>query len=293
MEKKLAPLVSIGVPVFNGNPLITETIESLANQDYTNIEIIISDNASTDGTDEVCRQAANRYENIKFYRQKENIGWQKNYEFVLSKSSGRYFCWVAADDLRSTNFVSTLVRVMEGDNRIVCAMSDVVDIDEHGVPIRCDPMEANRYSTFLSGVSHRYIFFLNPGFNTYHCVYGLFRSSALDDVSLNYRDMLYKSAGWEVPFLAQVSLLGAIVSLPKRLVKYRILPNGMYLSEKENACLKERIRNYVGISSALLSIAFSSDMKICRKLGIASKLLLQLGIKLAVLARIAVISLLK
>ena len=77
MEKKLAPLVSIGVPVFNGNPLITETIESLANQDYANIEIIISDNASTDGTDEVCRQAANRYENVKFYRQKENIGWQK------------------------------------------------------------------------------------------------------------------------------------------------------------------------------------------------------------------------
>lgn len=287
MEAKNTPLVSIGVPVFNGEPFIAETIEALTNQDYVNIEIIISDNASTDNTEEICLQAASQYKNIKFYHQSENIGWQKNYEFVLNKSLGTYFCWVAADDLRSEDFVSKLLSVLEAEDRVACVMSDVIDIDENGEFIQSNPMKVNRYSNFLCGKTSQSIFFLNPGFNTYHCVYGLFRKSALKGVSLNFNDFLYKSAGWEVPFLAQVSLIGAIVSIPDRLMKYRNLSEGMYLSEIQKAGLMENLWNYLGISKALLLIAFSSDMKNGRKLKILLRLMLQLAVKLSVLARVA------
>lgn len=99
------PLVSIGVPVYNGEVDIGLALDCLLSQTYANLEIIISDNASTDRTDEVCRQYAGRDRRIIYIRQPVNLGATENFAFVLNRARGEYFMWAAADDTRSSGFV--------------------------------------------------------------------------------------------------------------------------------------------------------------------------------------------
>jgi glycosyltransferase involved in cell wall biosynthesis len=99
------PLVSIGVPVFNGGSFLDQSIKSLVEQNYHNVEIIISDNCSTDETQDICLKYASRYPNIRYYRQIKNIGMAPNFSFVLHKARGSYFCWSAADDIHSKDFI--------------------------------------------------------------------------------------------------------------------------------------------------------------------------------------------
>jgi glycosyltransferase involved in cell wall biosynthesis len=104
-----SPLVSIGVPVFNGFPLLRHALDSLLAQDYGNYEIIISDNASTDNTQLICQQYAGRDSRIKYFRNEKNIGAPNNFKRVLELSEGKFFMWAAHDDTWSPNYVSTLV----------------------------------------------------------------------------------------------------------------------------------------------------------------------------------------
>ena len=84
-------LVSIGVPVFNGEKFIGKTLDSLINQTYKNIEIIISDNCSDDKTTNICKNYCKLDSRIKFFRHDEKIDVAKNFYFVLKKSKGNYF----------------------------------------------------------------------------------------------------------------------------------------------------------------------------------------------------------
>jgi glycosyltransferase involved in cell wall biosynthesis len=92
------PKVSIGLPTFNGGRQLIRAISSVINQDYENIEIIISDNCSTDDTEEVCVSLSQRYPCITYYRQPVNRGVTANYSFVIDKATGDYFMWLSDDD---------------------------------------------------------------------------------------------------------------------------------------------------------------------------------------------------
>ena len=92
------PLVSIGIPTYNRERLIGRAIESALNQDYPNIEIVISDNASTDATSEVCRRYAQEQPNVRYVRQPRNLGAIRNFDAVLRQSSGQFFMWLGDDD---------------------------------------------------------------------------------------------------------------------------------------------------------------------------------------------------
>jgi glycosyltransferase involved in cell wall biosynthesis len=92
------PLVSIGIPTYNGAKRIVSTIASILNQGYPNLEVIISDNCSWDNTEEVCGHLSKKNQSLHYFRQKENIGIIGNYKFVLSKASGELYMWVADDD---------------------------------------------------------------------------------------------------------------------------------------------------------------------------------------------------
>ncbi len=98
-------LVSIGVPVFNGEKFIGKTLDSLINQTYKNIEIIISDNCSNDKTLNICKNYCKRDPRIKFFRHQEKIDVAKNFHFVLKKSKGNFFTWNAVNDFKSQNFI--------------------------------------------------------------------------------------------------------------------------------------------------------------------------------------------
>jgi glycosyltransferase involved in cell wall biosynthesis len=99
-------LVTIGVPVYNAEGTIRSVLESLVKQSYSNTEILISDNCSTDSTIDICREFQSIDPRIVIYQQEENIGALQNFSFLVDNAKGRFFMWTAADDLRSDNFIA-------------------------------------------------------------------------------------------------------------------------------------------------------------------------------------------
>src|SRR5262245_33185402 len=105
MDSNARPRVTIGMPVYNGGATLRRVLESVIGQTYTNFKLVISDNASTDGTEALCRELSRKDERVIYIRQVENIGAEKNFDFVLSKADSEYFMWNAADDVRSKDFL--------------------------------------------------------------------------------------------------------------------------------------------------------------------------------------------
>jgi len=111
------PTVSIGMPVYNGEKYIRESLDSLLSQTFTEFELLISDNASTDGTEAICREYAARDSRIRYVRQNENRGAAANFELVLYKAQGEYFMWMACDDIAgSPSYLGCLVDVITKGN---------------------------------------------------------------------------------------------------------------------------------------------------------------------------------
>jgi glycosyltransferase involved in cell wall biosynthesis len=134
------PLVSIGMPVYNGEKYIRQALDSLLAQDYENFELIISDNASTDDTWEICQQYAVRDSRIQLYRNDENMGAIYNFHRVLELSSGKRFMWAAHDDLWRLGFISELVGLLEATPSAVLAMCRTEKIDYNGLPLHLGPL---------------------------------------------------------------------------------------------------------------------------------------------------------
>ena len=93
------------MPVYNGAKFIREALDSLLAQTFTDFELIISDNASTDGTESICREYADKDKRVRYVRQAQNLGAAANFKFVLDDAVGEYFMWAAADDVWLPTFV--------------------------------------------------------------------------------------------------------------------------------------------------------------------------------------------
>lgn len=115
MQNNHVPKVSIGMPVYNGAQFIREALDSLLAQTFTDFELIISDNASTDGTEAICREYAATDRRIRYVRQPENSGAMSNFKFVLNEAVGEYFMWAAHDDRWHPDFLCLTKKVHEHD----------------------------------------------------------------------------------------------------------------------------------------------------------------------------------
>ncbi len=104
--------VSVGLPVFNGERLIADSIKSLLAQTHTNFELIVMDNASTDGTAEICKVFAAQDSRIHYIRQHHNVGAGPNFKAVLDASSCDYFMWAAHDDLWDPDYIASAVDLL-------------------------------------------------------------------------------------------------------------------------------------------------------------------------------------
>ena len=104
--------MSVGLPVFNGEKTIRRALESLIAQSYPNVEIIISDNCSTDLTYKICAEYADRYSRIKLNKNAENIGLISNTDEVLFRANGKYYMQASDDDYWYPDFIEKLVRVL-------------------------------------------------------------------------------------------------------------------------------------------------------------------------------------
>jgi glycosyltransferase involved in cell wall biosynthesis len=129
------PLVSIGMPIYNGENYIRRAMDSLLAQDYQNFELNISDNASTDGTWEICQEYAARDSRIKLAANERNLGIRANFQIVLDRARGKYFMWAAADDYWYPAFISSLVNELETHANAGAAMCGIKVVDDEGLQI--------------------------------------------------------------------------------------------------------------------------------------------------------------
>lgn len=131
-KNKIKPLVSVGVPVHNEERFLRETLDSLLAQDYGNIEIIISDNASTDETGEICIEYSRSYPHIRYFRFETNKGQARNFEKVLAESNGEFLMFGCGHDLWSPNFISACLKKLVLHKGAAVAVPACKWIDENG-----------------------------------------------------------------------------------------------------------------------------------------------------------------
>lgn len=126
------PRVSIGLPVYNGENYLAATLEALCSQTYTDFELIISDNASTDRTAEICGDYASHDRRLRYVRNERNIGAGANYNRTFTLATGELFKWHAHDDLLAPTFLEKCVAVLDAHPDAVLCQSLVEYIDAEG-----------------------------------------------------------------------------------------------------------------------------------------------------------------
>lgn len=200
--------VSIGLPVYNGESYLEAALDSLLAQSYSNFELIISDNGSTDRTPDICRAYAARDSRIRYYRSEQNRGAAWNFNRVFELASGVYFKWAAHDDLLSADYLEKCVAVLDSDPNVVVCHSEVLIIDEVGRPIRLDDVRLNT----ADPRPHQRFRELLLKYHLCFDVFGLIRRSALEQTPLigNY------SHGDGV-LLNQLALRGRFHQIPEPL----------------------------------------------------------------------------
>ncbi len=145
------PPVSIGLPVYKGENYLGEAIESLRRQSFGEFELIISDNASIDATEDIARAAAGEDRRIRYYRREVNAGGPANYNFVLAQAESDFFMWHAHDDLRAPEFLERSVQVMRESPQTSVVFSRAMSIGQRGERLDVKPRPAD----LLSDRPHR------------------------------------------------------------------------------------------------------------------------------------------
>jgi len=126
------PRVSIGMPVRNGEPYLTAAIESLLSQTFDDFELIVCDNASTDGTEVICRRFAAQDPRVRYYRNDNNLGAARNFNLCYYLARGELFKWAASDDVCAPEFLASCVAALDANPDAVLAYPRAVIIDQDG-----------------------------------------------------------------------------------------------------------------------------------------------------------------
>lgn len=180
MNNNNSPLVSIGLPVFNGQKFIEKSLKTLINQSYEHFELIISDNASTDRTSSICQNYALRDRRIHYFRQKLNVGIISNFTYVLNKAKGKYFMWASYDDRWDKDFIKILKKALDTHPDYGVAMSSVSRVDEEGLLVDKILLRGKNDLTNLDYISVAKK--LLTGVRIHLYIYGLFRTKIIKKI---------------------------------------------------------------------------------------------------------------
>jgi glycosyltransferase involved in cell wall biosynthesis len=123
-------IISIGLPVYNGENFIQKAITSILSQTFPNFELIVSDNASTDSTQKICKEFEKKDKRIRFFRQEKNFGYIQNFKFVLDKAHYNYFVWLSADDYWEPTFLEKNLKFLKGNFSVVGSISKIGIFDQ-------------------------------------------------------------------------------------------------------------------------------------------------------------------
>ena len=131
---KKMPKISIAMPVFNGERYVAQAIESLLGQTFDDFEFVISDNASTDGTEAICRHYAAADRRVRYVRRATNIGGPRNFGYAFSLCTGTYVKWTTADDYSDPRFLAEAVAVLDAEPDVVLCFPTTRVVDADGKP---------------------------------------------------------------------------------------------------------------------------------------------------------------
>jgi glycosyltransferase involved in cell wall biosynthesis len=244
------PRVTIGVPVRNGEAGLENCLACLSGQTYTDIEILISDNDSTDRTAEIVQAAMRRDPRIKYIRQKSNLGALANFSFTLNASQSPYFMWRAFDDLSNDIYVERLAAALDThpDAVIAAPRSETLRVKMNKRRVRLPPIPGEGPTERCS--AERWILRrLQAGW-----FYGLYRRSFLLDAMAFVEKNYHHVWAWDFLILVTAALRAEIVGVPEATFIHRL--TGAPKQYSASSDLDARIdltRNYWEVLERLLS----------------------------------------
>lgn len=193
------PLVSIGMPVYNGERFLCQSLDAIGGQTYKNFELVICDNGSTDRSAEICREYARADSRIRFLQNESNLGATRNFNRVFELSRGPYFRWAPADDVFAPDSLEHCVAILEQNREVVLCYPKTLLIDDKGAVIR--PYDDNLNLRHHSP-AERFRSAMNR-IGLVNVMYGLVRSDALRGTGLmgNY-------PGGDIPLVLELTLFG-------------------------------------------------------------------------------------
>jgi hypothetical protein len=217
------PLVTIGIPVYNGAAHLAEALESVVGQTYTNLEVVISDNASDDGTPEICRHFAEADHRIRYLRNSTNIGLLPNFRRVRDEARGKYFGWLDHDDLLSDPaYLSKAVAHLErhGDVALCDTWIRFVTEEADQAPRVIEFPELHPERPWRE--SRRDLFRWPHDWLEMAC-HGIFRREQLIEIPIPERTRTGRPHvfNWEIDVLTSVACRARLVALPEALRSYR------------------------------------------------------------------------
>jgi len=220
-----SPLISIGMPVYNGEMFVRQAVDSLLAQTLEDFELIISDNASTDSTQEICEEYAARDPRICYIRQATNNGGLANFSFVLQHGRGEYFMWAAADDVWDKRWLEALVQNFTHGVRL--SFGALVMIGMEGESLKTFP----RYCFSENKVVRLIQFYLcEEGNGKANFIYGLYRREFLRNHGL--RTLWNDQYGSDMLFVFDVIQSGYLKVDPSVTFYKRIRPMGKSIESK-------------------------------------------------------------
>ncbi|MGB7601107.1 MAG: glycosyltransferase family 2 protein [Candidatus Sulfotelmatobacter sp.] len=210
--KTESPLVSIGLPVYNGENYVAEAIQCVRNQTFCNWELIICDNSSTDGTVALCRHLADQDSRIRVYQNPRNMGVSFNYNEVFRRSQGKFFKWAAHDDLFAPRFIERCVAELDEDQRVVLVFPKLSYIDTDGNVLRRQASELSVLGSTVESRAKQFMKLAAQGTDFLWLAYGLFRRNVLAETGAMG---LY--AGDDQVLLFKIALLGDIKQIDEEM----------------------------------------------------------------------------
>ncbi|MFI6078168.1 glycosyltransferase family 2 protein [Actinoplanes sp. NPDC051343] len=203
------PVLSICLPVRNAGPEVAGTIRSILAQTETDIELVISDNASTDDTEDVCRELARADRRVAYHRQPENIGLLPNFIFAMNAAHGRYFRWIGDDDRLEPEFASRCLAEFAADPRLILVTTGISYTAEDGT-VATEPYESTALRSDDPAVRFGELMrLLNASHLMIDPMYGMMRRDVV--AALPRRNMLHED---EI-FAGKLALAGPWGHLPE------------------------------------------------------------------------------
>ena len=226
VTSKIKPRVTIGIPVYNGDNYLADALDCFLNQSFTDFEIIVSDNCSTDRTEEITRRYLEQDSRIRYVRNEKNLGAAPNYNQCVDLAQADYFKWAAHDDLCEPTYLEKCVQILDEHPDVVIAHAYTTIVDEHG-------NRMHDYNDLLNlrwdqphKRFHRYLF--RPAFE-WNAIFGVMRIEELRKTKL-----IGDYVASDQTVLGELILRGKIYQIPEPLFYRRDHPDNSWRSSNND-----------------------------------------------------------